>query len=85
MAVQSMILAPGTLLGGYRVGDVIGIGGMAVVYRAEHVGLGRPVALKVLSPRLGRDEQFRERFRREGKHVATLDHPNVVSVYDSCV
>lgn len=78
-----MILAPGTMLGSYRVGDVIGIGGMAVVYRAEHVGLGRPVALKVLSSRLGRDEQFRERFRREGKHVAALDHPNIVSVYDS--
>jgi len=78
-----MILAPGETLGGYRIVDVIGIGGMAIVYRAEQVSLGRAVALKVLAPQLSRGEAFRERFRREGKHVATLDHPHVVTVYDS--
>src|SRR5579884_136813 len=78
-----MVMAPGEVLGGYRILEVIGIGGMAIVYRAEQMSLGRHVALKVLSPELGRDEAFQERFRREGKHVASLEHPHVVTVYDS--
>ena len=56
---------------------------MAIVYRAEQVSLGRLVALKVLSHKLTRDEIFRERFRREGTHAASLEHPNIVPVYDS--
>lgn len=83
MATTRMILDPGQTLAGYRISEVIGFGGMAVVYKAEQISLGRPVALKVLSARLSRDEAFRERFRREGKNVAALDHPHVVSVYDS--
>jgi hypothetical protein len=71
------------MLGGYRVDDIIGIGGMAIVYRAEQLSLGRAVALKVLAPQLSHDEAFRERFRREGKHVAALDHPHVLTVHDS--
>ncbi len=71
------------MIAGYRVDDMIGVGGMAIVYRAEQVSLGRRVALKVLSPRLGRDEAFRERFRREGKSAAALHHPNVVTIFDS--
>jgi serine/threonine protein kinase len=83
VARAATILSPGETLGGFRIVDVIGFGGMAVVYRAEQVSLGRPVALKVLSPQLSSDEAFRERFRREGKHAAALDHPNIVAVYDS--
>jgi serine/threonine protein kinase len=83
MATTSRIMSPGDTLGGYRVLDVLGIGGMAVVYRAEQVSLGREVALKVLAPELSRDEEFRERFRREGKNVAALDHTHVVTVHDS--
>jgi serine/threonine-protein kinase len=71
------------MLGGYRIDDIIGIGGMAIVYRAEQLSLGRPIALKVLAPQLSMDEAFRERFRREGKHVAALDHPHVLTVHDS--
>jgi len=71
------------VLGGYRIEDLIGMGGMAIVYRAEQLSLGRKVALKFLAPKLSLDEAFRERFRREGKHVAALDHPNVVTIYDS--
>jgi hypothetical protein len=56
---------------------------MAVVYRAEQLSLGREVAFKVLAPALAQDAAYRERFRREGRHAATLDHPNVVAVYDS--
>ena len=77
------ILRAGDVIGGFRVDDVIGIGGMAIVYRAEQVSLGRPIALKVLSSKLTSDEVFRERFRREGKHAAALEHPNIVPVYDS--
>jgi serine/threonine protein kinase len=83
LATATAILRPGDVLGGFRVDDVIGIGGMAIVYRAEQVSLGRPVALKVLSSKLTNDEVFRERFRREGMHAAALEHPNIVPVYDS--
>jgi hypothetical protein len=78
-----MILTEGTMLSGYRVIDVIGIGGMAIVYRAEQVSLGREVALKVLTPALAHDGAFRARFRREGKNIAALDHPHIVPIYDS--
>jgi serine/threonine protein kinase len=76
------LLQSGDLIGGFRVDDVIGIGGMAIVYRAEQVSLGRPVALKVLASKLSRDDLFRERFRREAAHAAALEHPNIVPVYD---
>lgn len=83
MTTATALLRPGDVIGGFRVEDVIGIGGMAIVYRAAQVSLGRPVALKVLSDKLTRDELFRERFRREGMHAASLEHPNIVPVYDS--
>jgi serine/threonine protein kinase len=82
MATATLLRA-GDVVGGFRIDDVIGIGGMAIVYRAEQVSLGRPVALKVLSSKLTSDPIFRERFRREGTHAATLEHPNIVPVYDS--
>ncbi len=56
---------------------------MSVVYLAEHLRLGRKVALKVLAPHLADDEAFRERFIRESRIAAGLDHPNVVTVYDA--
>ncbi len=71
------------MLAGYRVEDIIGFGGMGIVYRAEQVALRRHVALKVLAPRLSRDEAYRERFKREGAHAAALHHSHVVPVYDS--
>jgi len=73
----------GDMVAGYRIDSMIGAGGMATVYRAEQVSLGRQVALKLLSPQLGRDEQFRERFRREGRHAAALHHAHVVTIFDS--
>jgi YVTN family beta-propeller protein len=73
----------GTRLGGYELGEVLGRGGMGVVYRATHVHLGRDVALKLLAPELGEHPDFRERFLRESRLAASLDHPNVVSVYDA--
>ncbi len=83
MTATAVVLPPGEVLGGFRVREAIGIGGMAVVYRAEQLSLDREVALKVLSPELGRDEVFSERFRREGMHVARLDHPNIIPIYDA--
>src|SRR5919206_5387212 len=70
----------GTELGGYRIVEPIGRGGTSVVYRAEHVRLGRPAALKLLSPGLG-DADFSDRFLRESQLAASLDHPNIVPVY----
>lgn len=83
MTATAVILAPGEVLGGFRIADVVGVGGMGVVYRARQISLGREVALKVLSPELASDETFSERFRAEGMHAARLDHPNVIPVYDA--
>ena len=69
-------------VGGYRIVEPIGRGGTSVVYRAEHVRLGRTAALKLLSPDLGQAD-FRERFLRESKLAASLDHPSIVPVYDA--
>ncbi|MFY9579473.1 MAG: serine/threonine-protein kinase [Gaiellaceae bacterium] len=73
----------GTEFAGYRITSVLGRGGMSVVYTAEHVGLGRTVALKLLSASLAADQSFRERFTRESRLAATLDHANIVPIYDA--
>src|SRR5262245_24489415 len=73
----------GTEFAGYRITGVVGRGGMSVVYSAEHLSLGRIVALKVLSPVLAADEGFRERFIRESKLAASLDDPNIMPIYDA--
>src|SRR5215472_17412417 len=68
---------------GYRIEELIGRGGMGVVYRAYDLRLKRPVALKLVAPSLALDEQFRERFARESELVMSLEHPNVVPIYDA--
>src|SRR5215472_6976961 len=68
---------------GYRIEELIGRGGMGVVYRAYDLRLKRPVALKLVAPSLARDERFRERFARETELVMSLEHPNVVPIYDA--
>jgi serine/threonine-protein kinase len=73
----------GTDLAGYRIEALIGRGGMSVVYRAHDVKLGRKVALKLLAPQLAEDERFRERFLRESRIAAAIEHPNIVPVYDA--
>jgi DNA-binding beta-propeller fold protein YncE/predicted Ser/Thr protein kinase len=75
--------AIGSTLAGYRIDAVLGRGGMGVVYRATHLTLERPVALKVIAPELADREGFRERFLRESRLAASLEHPAVVPVYDS--
>jgi streptogramin lyase len=73
----------GTTIAGYRLEAQAGSGGMGVVYRGHDLALERPVALKLLSPRLAEDAAFRERFLVESRLAASLDHPNVVPIYDA--
>ncbi len=76
-------LRPGAEFAGYRIESALGHGGMAVVYLSEHLGLGRKVAIKVLAPAFAEDERFRERFVRESRLAASLDHPNVIPIYEA--
>jgi Protein kinase domain len=80
-----MVVVPriGTEFAGYRIEALLGRGGMSVVYRAENARLGNKVALKLLADELAEDESFRERFVRESRTAATLNHPNIVTIYDA--
>ncbi|HYT65810.1 MAG TPA: protein kinase [Vicinamibacterales bacterium] len=82
LAHATTALATGADVGPYRVVSLIGHGGMAVVYRATDVRLHRDVALKMLAPIGVSDELRVERFLREARITASIDHPNVVKVYD---
>ncbi|HVB28046.1 MAG TPA: protein kinase [Mycobacteriales bacterium] len=73
----------GRVLGGrYRLIELLGEGGMATIYRAHDNQLDRDVAVKLLRPQYGRDAGFIARFRQEAQSAASLNHPNVVNVYD---
>lgn len=72
----------GRCLGHYRVDGVIGRGGMAVLYRATDVRLGRQVALKIIAGHLSEDAEFRERFTDEARNTSSIDHAHVVPLYD---
>ena len=72
----------GRRLGNYDIVEEIGRGGMAVVYRAHQRSLNRHVAIKVLAPQLSFDQQFVERFQREARAAAKLQHPNIVVIHD---
>jgi outer membrane protein assembly factor BamB len=73
----------GPELAGYRSEELIGRGGMGEVYRAVDLRLGRPVALKVLAAVVAEDDRFRERLLRESRLAASLDHPNVIPIYEA--
>jgi eukaryotic-like serine/threonine-protein kinase len=79
---MSWALAAGDVLAHYRVVSPLGSGGMAQVYLAEDVRLGRRLALKVLSPRGARDDERLQRFQREARAISALNHPNILTVYD---
>ena len=74
-------LRVGTALAGFRIESLIGQGSTGTVYSAQDVALDRRVAVKVLAPSLARDEHFRERFLRESRLAASLEHPNIVPIY----
>ncbi len=76
-------LAAGDQVAGYQIGAQIGTGGMAVVYRALDQRLDRHVALKVLAPRLAEDDGFRQRFIRESRAAAGVDHPHIIPVFEA--
>ncbi|HET9461374.1 MAG TPA: serine/threonine-protein kinase, partial [Gaiellaceae bacterium] len=73
----------GTELAGYRIESLLGFGGMSVVYLAEDLRLKRKVALKLLAAGLAEDASFRERFLRESELAASIDHPNIVPIYEA--
>ena len=74
---------PGKTFANYRVESLLGRGGMGVVYLAHDPSLERPVALKLIAPEMVQDEEFRARFLREPKLAASLDHPNVIPIYEA--
>ncbi len=82
MSVQAEIRI-GSEFVGYRIDELIGRGGMGVVYRAYDLRLKRTVALKLMAPDLALDQRFRERFSREAELAMSLEHPNVVPIHDA--
>jgi predicted ATPase len=78
-----MALQIGSQIAGYRILGVLGEGGMGIVYDAEHVLLGRKAAVKTLLSELSTNEDFKERFIRESQSVASIDHPNIIPIYDA--
>ncbi len=81
MEIRGGQLERGSVVGGYRVDSVISRGGMGVVYRVTNVALHKVYALKTLTADLTDDAQFRERFRREMRIAASIEHPNVVGIH----
>ncbi|MGE5185261.1 MAG: serine/threonine-protein kinase [Acidobacteriota bacterium] len=80
---DSGVVAIGSVLDGrYRIDAVLGKGGMGRVYKGEHTGIGRAVAIKVLHAQLGRNKEATQRFQREALASGRLDHPNIVGVSD---
>jgi eukaryotic-like serine/threonine-protein kinase len=76
-----MTIQSGTHLGPYEIVSAIGAGGMGEVYRARDPKLGRDVAIKVLPQAFANDPARLDRFQREAKVLASLDHPNIASIY----
>lgn len=83
LAIDPAALQPGMLIGQYRIESKLGEGGMGAVWKATHLQLEKPVALKILPPQLLRDAGLVSRFDREIKAVGRLDHPHLVRAYDA--
>src|SRR4051794_14531015 len=81
--MQSSTSLPGARIGKYQLVALIATGGMGRVYKAKDEQLGRIVALKILAPELARNPILVERFRREARHAAQMNHKNIVSLYES--
>src|SRR5574341_1994925 len=78
---RAVSLVAGSTFGPYRIIDALGKGGMASVYKAYEAALDRYVALKILPGEFLHDENFAERFRREAKVIARLEHPNIIPIH----
>ncbi len=72
----------GSVIGHYRIDNLVGAGGMGTVYKAYDLNLSRPVALKLMHPEIARVPQFRERLKAEAQTAANLDHPSIVKIYN---
>jgi serine/threonine-protein kinase len=83
LRVRANAIGPESVIAGYRLVALIGRGGMGVVYEAEQLTLGRPVALKLIDPSRVDDEEYRARFVRESQIAAALEHPHVIPVYEA--
>ena len=83
MSERGLVPGVGETFGGYAIESLLGRGGMGAVYLATHARLARKVALKVIAPELAHDEGFRARFLRESQLAASLDHPNLIPIYDA--
>jgi serine/threonine protein kinase len=81
-SMEGCALESGALLGSYEILAPLGSGGMGDVYRARDTHLHREVAVKVLSPNFADDPNLLRRFRREAHVLASLNHPNIVTIYD---
>ncbi len=78
-----MALSAGTILGPYEIRSPLGAGGMGEVYRAPDTRLGRDVAIKALPASFSADRDRLERFAQEARAAAALNHPNIVSIFDT--
>ncbi len=76
-------LSPTAIIAGYRIEEVVGRGGMGVVYRASQLALGRDVAIKLIAPDHSQQRVFRERFKGESRVAASIEHANVIPVYEA--
>jgi YVTN family beta-propeller protein len=76
-------LVAGSVFAGYQIDGIAGEGGMGRVYRATEIALARPVALKLIADDFADDRKFRERFQRESMLAASIDHPNVIPIYEA--
>jgi len=83
LAGEHVPLAATGVIGGYRVEALIGRGGMAAVYRATQLVLDRPVALKLIAAAAAHEPVYRERFLRESRLAATVEHPSVIPIYEA--
>ncbi len=81
MTAAAAELAPGSVFADHEIRAIVGRGGMGIVYRARHIPLDREVALKLIVPELSSDVDFRERFKRESRVAASLDHPHAIPIY----
>ena len=75
-------IAKGATFGKYVIDDLLGTGGMAEVYRARHVALGRPVALKIMHSALAMNKAHVDRFMQEARAASSVTHPNITAILD---